>query len=326
MDNNQNPYQFPNPQGQQSNVPPPPPSQEAQVGIRSMQSDLESIKQSGGEAPQSQIINAPELAQFSQSAAPAQPQYTPPAPPTMPSVPPTPPTPPTSPSDFSVPSEPIIPPPEVESKKSFSIKTVLLIVGGLIFAGAIGYGAYYLVTTLSATPTVEIPVTQNNLPVPSPAPAATTTVNPTSPSTPVVASLVHQSVILSPTKSEVHQLADKSVSSFEMAVATSSAEKLIVGSVKDLAFTNTSGTPMESTDFFQAYFAPESPTLVPLFDRDFTSWLYFDKLGGAKLGVVLPLKDSVTTNQASSGIFQSRRYSFFGFRYRFVCEPHKGKR
>jgi hypothetical protein len=281
MDNNPNPYQFPNPQGQQSNVPPPPPSQDAQVGVRSMQSDLESIKQSGGEAPQSQIISAPELAKFN-DPTPAQPSYVPPAP------------------SVTSQGEPMMTVSEMGPKKSFNIKTILLIVGGLILAGVVGYGAYYLVTMLSATPAVVVPVTQTNLPVPVIPAATTTVVTPTPPPVVVVPPLVHKSLILNPTKSEVIQLANQTFASFEQTLASSSKEKLIVGSVKDLAFVNSSSTPVEAAVFLQSYFAPQAATIAPLIDKDFTSWLYYDKLGGAKFGTILKLKDGVTISQASS--------------------------
>lgn len=59
------------------NVPPPPPQQQ-QVGIRSMESDLSSIQESGGEAPQSQIVSAPELSALRETPS-SQPSFTPPS-------------------------------------------------------------------------------------------------------------------------------------------------------------------------------------------------------------------------------------------------------
>jgi len=281
MDTNPNPYQFPNQPGQ-SNVPPPPPSPEAQVGVRGMQSDLESIKQSGGEAPQSQIINAPELTQFGQQSAAPAPQAS--APQTEPMAPGSP--------------ETGIPIPEPSPSK-FNFKTILFIVGGLILAGGIGYGAYYLVSSLTATPEVTLPQPQANLPV-TPPPVATTTPTSTPPA-PVIQPLVHQSLIVTPTKKETIQLLDASLASFEAALATSSKEKLLVGSVKDLAFVNASSTPIESSALIQAYFASQASS-IPIFGKDFTSWFYYGKTGGAKLGAILELKSTISLDQASTTV------------------------
>jgi hypothetical protein len=295
MDNNPNPYNFPDQQGQQSNVPPPPPTPETQVGIRSMQSDLESIKQSGGEAPQSQIINAPELATMGQQpeAAPqtnfrASESATPS--PTFSS------SPEVQPSSETPQSEEAI-----TAKSPFGLKTILLIIGGLILAGGIGYGAYYLVSNLTSTPKISMPTANTNLPVPlvptSTGKIATTTV----PEIPAIPPLVHKSLILIPTKTESILVSLPGVS-FESAIASSSQEKLLVGSVKDLSFVNASGTPLESADILGAYFGSGSVALSAFFEKDFTSWLYYDKTGGAKLGLILQLKPSVLFEQASSSV------------------------
>jgi hypothetical protein len=265
-----------------------------------MQSDLESIKQSGGEAPQSQIVSAPELAQFSQETTP------PPAPAVQPQQP-------------EAPGAAEMEMPIPERPSGFNFKTILFIVGGLILAGAIGYGAYYLVSSLSATQEVIVPATQTNLPVVTP-PTVTTTPA-TVPPAPVVQPLVHKSLILSPTKQETIILLDLSPASFEAALATSSKEKLIVGSVKDLAFVDASSTPVESSALLAAYFSANAPVLTPLFERDFTSWLYYGKTGSAKLGVVLQLKQSVTLNEASSTVKTALESAAAGIGNFFIANP-----
>ncbi len=288
MDNNPNPYQF---QGQnsqnQQGVPPPPPSPEAQIGVRSMQSDLESVRQSGGESPQSQIMSAPELSQPGQyqSPTPAQTQ------------------PQQAPSEAPAPVVEGVPPTPGSSPSKFNLKTVLIIVGGIIVAIGIGYGVYYLVSSLGQAPQVVTPQPQASLPiaVPTTTPEVATTTS-QEPIVPVVAPLVHSSLISNPTKKETLTLSDTSLVSFEGALATSSAEKLIAGSVKDLAFVDASGTPIESSAVIGAYFAPQAFSLNSLFERDFTSWLYYDKTGGAKLGMIFELKSAVALPQASSTV------------------------
>jgi hypothetical protein len=288
MDNNPNPYQF---QGQnsqnQQGVPPPPPSPEAQIGVRNMQSDLESIRQSGGESPQSQIMSAPELSRPD--------QYSNPAPVQTPSPQPAP--------EMSAPEMGGTSPMSESAPSKFNLKTILIIVGGIIVAAGIGYGVYYLVSSLGQTPQVAVPQPQPSLPVavPTTTPEVVTT-TPPAPVVPVVVPLVHSSLILNPTKKETLTLADTSLISFEAALATSSKEKMIAGSVKDLAFVDASGTPIESSAVIGAYFAPQSFSLNPLFGRDFTSWLYYDKTGGAKLGMIFELNSSVAMAQASSTV------------------------
>jgi hypothetical protein len=108
-------------------------------------------------------------------------------------------------------------------------------------------------------------------------------------------------LILIPTKTESILVSLPGVS-FESAIASSSQEKLLVGSVKDLSFVNASGTPLESADILGAYFGSGSVALSAFFEKDFTSWLYYDKTGGAKLGLILQLKPSVLFEQASSSV------------------------
>ena len=289
MDNNPNPYQF---QGQnsqdQQGVPPPPPSPEAQIGVRNMQSDLESVRQSGGEAPQSQIMNAPELSRPDQYSNPAPTQAQPQQ--ISPEIP--------APEAGGIPSM------AAPSPSKFNLKTILIIVGGIIVAAGIGYGVYYLVSSLGQSPQVSVPQTQSSLPVavPTTTPEVVATTTPPAPVAPVIVPLVHSSLISKPTKKETLTLADTSLASFENALATSSKEKMIAGSVKDLAFVDASGTPIESPAVIGAYFAPQSFSLSPLFERDFTSWLYYDKTGGAKLGMIFKLKSSVSLSQASSTV------------------------
>jgi hypothetical protein len=155
---------------------------------------------------------------------------------------------------------------------------------------------------LTSTPEISVPTTTTNLPT-TPAPTSTGVVATTTvPEVPIIPPLVHQSLILSPTKMESLSISLPNAVSFEATIASSSQEKLLVGSVKDLSFVNASGTYLESTGILNAYFGSKSVTLSALFEKDFTSWLYYDKTGGSKLGLVLQLKPSVLFNQASSSV------------------------
>ncbi len=327
MDNNPNLYNFPDSQNQSSNIPPPPPSMDSQVGVRSMQSDLESVKQSGGEAPQSQIINTPELSAMGQQPPTVQnysAQETP-AQPTTPSQSES--MPPFSQASY----QPSDSQPASSPKPGLNLKTILFIILGLVVAGGIGYGAYYLVSGLSSTPQISIPSTTQSsttASLPALAPPVTPTSTPTTTPTttpisvaPVIPPLVHQSLILKPTKSQTLVINPVDLPDFQSAVASSSKEKLLASSVKDLAFVDASSTPIESAQFLKSYFPGEAQMLSQIFDRDFTSWLYYDKTGGAKFGTVLKLKNSVSLDQASSSFSSTIEGAYSDVKNIFVSGP-----
>ncbi|MCX7616178.1 MAG: hypothetical protein N2Z68_02190 [Patescibacteria group bacterium] len=281
--------QDPNSASQPTGSVPPPPPQQQQVGIRSMESDLSSIQESGGEAPQSQIVSAPELSALREAPS-SQPSFTPPS-----ASSPTPenlsqPTQPTEPSSFqSAPSSA----PEA-TPRSFSLKSLLTIIGILVLVGAVGFGAYYLTTYLKQKPPVNVSEeTQNQLLValPETPPQEPTPPAEEQPAAVEEAPLVHQSLIVSPTKAGVSTV-DGSLDSFKKAIKDASLEKLVVGSTKDLSFVDSSGKLIESSQFLSAFWPNIGSALAPLVERDFTSWLYYDKVGGAKFGLVFTLKDS----------------------------------
>ncbi len=292
---NQTPNQFPSfgnaPQPSQGPSVPPPPSGQEQVGIRTMESDAESIHQSGGEQPQSQIIDAGNS--FSKPSQPNntfsfQPPFQQPGPSDSPS--------------FSQ-----GPAPE-EKKPSSTGRTILIIVGIVVVAVAVGFGVFYLVQSLNSTPAVPTETTTSaSLPVSSTTPESNSAAT-TSPIQEVVlppapAALVHASVFGSSSVESV-VLASTDLSGVKSAIASSSqAQKLVSGSIKDLAFvTNVSGssTPVEATTIVGALFPSISSGLSSLIDRDITPWLYGDKSGGNKLGLVIPLKDGVTGDQVKT--------------------------
>ena len=293
MDQPQNVYPgSPNQTGQSGNVPPPPP-QEQQVGIRSMESDLKSIQQTGGESPQSQIISAPELSAARNQQAPPRPPYQP-TPVPSPGQPPA--------ADISATptfsEEPIISP-----KKSFGLKSILMVIGVAILAVAVGFGVYYLVLSLKTEPEVNLGGTQepSGLPVVEPTPPPTP-LPVEEPVVPEPTPLIHQSLISSPTKSEMLTITDNSLNSFKTVVTNSSLEKLVVGNVKDLAFVDPTGKVIESSVFLSAFLPSASVAISPLMEKDFTSWLYYDKVGGAKFGTVFALNKLTPIEQSLTSI------------------------
>ncbi|HDH31596.1 MAG TPA: hypothetical protein ENH26_02370 [Candidatus Wolfebacteria bacterium] len=157
--------------------PPPPPPPE--IGIRTMQSDVESIKQSGGEAPTPQTFVPQELKPETPKppaeepkieaplnipgyTGPEKPIFTPqpsvptsqpasPTPPVQPPIQPTP-SPAQTPAPQSIPtiSEQTAPSkqPQQPAKESSTLKTIILIIG--IVAAVIGLGllGYYVISPL----------------------------------------------------------------------------------------------------------------------------------------------------------------------------------
>lgn len=276
-----------NSQEDRSKVPPPPPSYDQQVGVRTMSSDLESIKQSGGESPQSQVFSANEVFRSS----PQDTQFIPPSSPT--------PSAPVFPEQFVPPSSATAQPHideqvlyQESAKKPFSFKALLIIVGIIIVAAAVGYGVYYLVSLLRSAPNI-IP----------PTPPLSTSSSPAlfSPSPSVeVENATHTSLLVSPASAENISLTAVSLADFKTAL--SAREKLLVGTVKDISFSNESGKLITAEEFINAFFPSSAPQLAFLFDSNFTAWLYGDRVGGNKFGVILRAKPEVSGEQLSAAL------------------------
>jgi hypothetical protein len=278
-------------QSDRSKVPPPPPSYDQQVGVRNMESDMQSIQQSGGESPQSQIMSANEVFKNpgvpSYGGADAAPQYTPPPVPTPASA---------EPQFSSMPSASdagvVMEPPAHKS----SLRTILLVVGIVIIAAAVGYGVYYLIGTMKSEPNVPV------VPVFSPEPLLSTVPSPAV-TVPLPSPLTHISLISSPAKTEMLALTAVTLADFKTALAASSAkDKLLVGTVKDLSFATEAGQQVTTQQFLQSFFPSSATNLSFLFEQDFTAWLYGDKVGGNKFGVILQVKPEVSAEQLQASL------------------------
>ena len=297
-------------QNTSGNVPPPPPSPDQQVGVRSMESDLESIRQTGGEAPAPQIINAPELSGQKQEMS-VGPQEVPPAPPAPP-----------SPAPFgagpvSQQPQPSAPPqfnqstgPDVSQdfdqqppKKKMSVKVILLTILIFVLAVGVGYGVYYLVSSLGKTPQVDltVPAENSGFPValPEQEPVATSTQQEVEEEIP---SFTHVSLLSSPDVSGQVVLSEFSSAELKLALGALSAQGggLVSGAILDIAMVDASSSPVASDQLLSILLPSLSVSAPSLFDKDVTAWLYGDKVGGSKFGVILKLSDQTTIEQASS--------------------------
>lgn len=263
-------------QQNQDNIPPSPTS-DSGVEARTMQSDMESVRQSGGEAPQSQIVNAPEIHQD----APVQEAPSPTPSPIIEPVP--------------IASETTPPP----SGNSFNVKTLLLVIGSFVLAAAIGYGVYILVASLDSKSFTPAPAL-NDFPAVVPEEAKETDAGetPTQSDALSIAPLVHTTLI-SFTRVEPVSLNDFTFASLKAGVVSSSKEKLVAGSTKELVFQDAAGNYLE-TDVFLRAFLPSVESLAIHFNRDPTVWIYSDRVGGMKFGAALVLREEAPFPAVSS--------------------------
>jgi hypothetical protein len=280
------------------NAPPPPPSTEQQVGIRSMSSDIESIRQSGGEAPQSQIVSAPELgkpspvAQQTASTESKKQEYMQGS---------------FYPRQFEEAEQNVSG--QIQEKKPFNIKIVLISVAVLVAAIIVGYAAYSLVSSLNQQqPATGNTNTGNGLPVYNQGQQATgetqANVNQNQSTTTQqetnIQQFSHVSVIPNPNESKKLILNDTTLTGFKAAMSISASSKLYSGKIRDLEFDMANGTPIRSGDFLSTFLPQIASNLISFVEDDFSSWLYFDTTSFPKFGTIFKLKPLVSFDQVTS--------------------------
>jgi hypothetical protein len=259
--------------------PPPPPP----IGVRTMESDIASIKESGGLPPEPKVFTPSEL------------------------KPPPPPPPSQQPVEakldvpgYQGPEEAIFKPSGtiseagVEAQKEVSspssarswLKPVLFAAGGLIILAGLGFAGYYLVYPLlfgesTTTPLVAVePQTSNQ----SSQPPATTTTPETSGSeqTQVFIPQPHYSFFTVPAeKSEVMKLtASDTALSIRAALMEMAKDVMATGTIKEIAVEKEDGSP-EAFSRVISLLVPElnETALQNVFQSDFTLAIYFDANG-----------------------------------------------
>lgn len=289
---------FPGSNQQGDNTIPASPQSQDQIGIRTMQSDMESIQQTGGGAPEARIMSASEI--YAPQQQPAQPQ--------APQTPPQPTYPPMggyapmnneqSPFGQIPAQQPDMNTGITPEPSKSSMKTILMIVGIIIVAIGVGFGVYFLVSSLNAAPetppvAVESPVLPSGAPIQTP-------MMPVESATPVPTPVTHQSMMVNATKSEQLLLSTFTIDAFVAAVKTAAQEKILAGNVKDISFVDSANAFVTSEAVVQAYFPSIASSLLPLIEKDYTMWIYGDKTGGNKLGIALPLKSVVNPQDVAS--------------------------
>lgn len=243
--------QVPPPQGDgQAKVPPPPP----EITIRTMQTDVKSMTESGGGAPLAQPFAAPTAPPEEKITIPG---YTGPEEAVF--------TPETLPAQGSQ-----IPGGEV--KKTSAVKIIAIILGVLVLAAGLGAAGYYFVYPLIFPPaqvaevTPPAPVAPSE-PAPAPAPAPTI--------------IMHKSLLAVAADKVEKITTPESTTSVALrdAIGLSAAEKLDSGSLKEIYFADANENILYLVNFL-TIMVPELAALQgeigSLFEEDFTTLLYYD--------------------------------------------------
>lgn len=280
-------------------VPPPPPPE---IGVRTMQSDLQSMQKSGGDPPQPYIINAGAAAPQRPAAEPtptAQPKinvnvqgYTGPEQPI-----------------FQETNEPIFTPSEQTAgaggannesgKKGGGFKIIIWITAIVAIAGGLGALGYFVVfPILFPTPkpiVIETPQPEPILPTPAPTPIPSpepaTTTEPTATTSP--------EIIPAPTSTPITEIkphisfftASSAVSQEKTAselftlenirlVASTTATGLNLNELKEIVFEKSSGSLLPASEFL-ANIMPElsSSSLKQFFEEDITYFIFKNDQG-----------------------------------------------
>ncbi len=278
------------PQGGGSNVPPPPPPP---IEIRTMESDLKSIQESGGAAVTPKpIATAP--ASVSAERPPEEvklsiPGYTGPEEPLFS-------------ADLSVPSaKDSVPAP---SAKSNLPKIVLVALGAIIIAGGVGVVSYlYVYPRLfpAAEPVAEQPS------APKPAEPVVT---------PPAPKVVHKSFLtITADLTEEAKISAVNLGSVSDALKQAAADKRAPGTLKEIVFTEPAGFVV-SSDLFSALL-PEL-NLKSFFEDDYTAGVYYDEAGAWPF-YVLKLKTGVLIPEAQLAV--SRLETSLNLKNLFAADP-----
>lgn len=266
-------------------MPPPPPPPE--ITLRTMQSDIESVKQSGGENPMPKPFTPPEiktqpnmeLEDLSKEEGMIKPGN----------------------------GEGVVPPSEPPKKKLkiFILIAVLI----LVVAGAVFAGYKYIYPMFKPAMPVSVPVEQpavipENLPVAETVPPVAESVPPVEeliapvqeeiiPVPPPVVLKQHISLLVSPADSLVSLALSAStsmVSIKELLTAEAANKSEAATALKEAALSDLGGQLVfaDILPMFLPAFA--SVELAPLFEEDFTNVIFYDS-NGAWPGMVAKLKE-----------------------------------
>ncbi|MDO8430029.1 MAG: hypothetical protein Q7S73_01515 [bacterium] len=260
-DLNPQPSSFPPPPGGRPTMPLPPPPPE--ITLRTMKSDLESLKETGGSGPAPKPFTPPELKK--EWSAPTTP---PPPPPKI------------TPADFGSPREnlkaemekemaPVI---EEEPAASGRGKKLLLWGGVVVVAVGVGLLSYFvLFPMLFPTQT------------PPPPPAVTPPTTTETPEVPVATTenegRIHQSLLQSSDSAVEVNLASSDLTSLTNALNQEAQKSNPSGNLIEVSLSDANG-PLDASKFLSAVFPELSmDNIKSLFGEDFTTGLFYDQDG-----------------------------------------------
>lgn len=276
MDNNSplgmnpQPGNFPPAQPMRPTTPPPTPPP-PEITLRTMQSDLESLKQSGGSGSAPKPFTPPELAKdLSRPAVP---------PPPMPKIPQT---------DFATqrpaaPAAPSAAAPKIETEAAGGKSWGKMLMWGfalilIIGAGVAGYMYVYPLLFPQLPPAPPAPAVTTPAPTPAPvapeAPAATT-----SPVAAPVQPKAHTSLLASPASVSPINLTTLDLTSLKLALQTEAAKPAAADTLTEVTLSNTAGQLDASAVLPLMLTSLTADNMKKLFADDFTAALYHDANG-----------------------------------------------
>ena len=263
---NQQPGSFPPVQPTRPTTPPPTPPP-PEITLRTMQSDIASLKQTGGSGAAPKPFTPPELTK--ELARPAVP------PPPMPKIPQ---------SDFSMPRPPApaMPSsaaPKIEIEASGGSWKKMLVWGGalllIIGAGAAGYLYVYpmLFPQLpSAPPAPAITTPSNEAVIPEPEAAAPTTEAPTQPR-------MHKSALSSVAATSQVMITTLDLAALKSALKSEALKSAAPESLVEIVLSDAGGQLAVSSVLPAMLPSLTAETVKRLFADDFTTALYHDANG-----------------------------------------------
>ena len=255
--------------GQQSNRPTPPPPPPPEITLRTMRSDLESLKETGGSAPTPKPFTPQEFKQEM-----PRPTAPPPPPPKI------------TPSDFGAPRM------ETQKEMKPSSSTVIeegapkisqgglkkILIWALAAAVAIGIGLisyYYLYPLLF--PSSEAPAPMISAPAVT-EPEQVPDTNVEVPQAAIPAPIQHQSLLKSSDAEVSAQLESIDATSIAAALQKEAANQLTAGSLTEITLNDANGL-IPSSKILSALLPDMPESIKNLFEDDFTAALYYDANG-----------------------------------------------
>ncbi len=293
----QKPAGFPPPSEKPKAPPPPPP----EISIRTMKSDLESLKQTGGISPTPKTFVPPELEKVMQEEKPKAPPA--PAAPTPPPPPPARPTPPPAPSPAAplpprAPMAEKMPPPKItpsefekptkeemgktekkspiieeESESRFNLRKLLVWSGAAVIVIGVGLIGYFYIFPLLFPAQVTPPppaVTTPTQPEPTP--------EETSPEPEAPEFREHESLLSNPAATSTAQLDSVNLTSLLAALQTEAQTSRPSGSLVELILSGENGQ-ISASEALASWLPDRAETLQNVFEDDFTTALYYDSDG-----------------------------------------------